>query len=124
MYTNHFLYSDISALYYETIKNELIIFHRTNLIIIRDELQALYNKYNTQYSLTFDCWTASNQDEYMSITIHYINEQWQLQSKLIEMKNLIEKHLVKYLLNVLKSCLFEYDIEDKILSLVFFFFIK
>jgi hypothetical protein len=55
MYTNHFLYSDISALYYETIKNELIIFHRTNLIIIRDELQALYNKYNTQYSLTFDC---------------------------------------------------------------------
>jgi hypothetical protein len=52
----------------------------------------------------------------MKNTIHYINEQWQSQSKLIEMKNLIEKHLAKYLLNVLKSCLSEYDIEDKILS--------
>ncbi len=79
-------------------------------------MKALYNKYNTQYSLTFDSWTASNQDEYMSITIHYINEQWQLQSKLIEVKNLIEKHLAKYLLNVLKTSLSEYDIEDKILS--------
>lgn len=83
---------------------------------MQEEFQALYSKYHVRFSLTFDCWTASNQDEYMSITIHYINENWQLISKLIGMENSQEKHLTKYLLNVLNDNLQEYDIENKILT--------
>lgn len=110
------MYSDIPSLYYENIKNELILLYRTNSSIIRDELQLLYNKYNTTFSLTFDCWTASNQDEYMRITIHYIDENWKLHSRLIGMEDLKEKHLATYLLNVLNNCLLEFDLEDKILT--------
>lgn len=52
----------------------------------------------------------------MGNTIHYIDETWKLNSKLIEMENLKEKHLASYLLNVLNNYLSEFDIKDKILK--------
>ena len=66
-------YRDIPDLYYNSIKNQLILLYQTNVNKIKDEILLLYNKYNNKFSLTFDGWTALNQDEYLGITLHYFN---------------------------------------------------
>ncbi len=107
---------DIPALYYESIKNELILLYHTHVTKFQEELSTLYSKYNTRFSFTFDAWTASNQNEYLGITIHYIDNAWNLNAKLIGMEHLKERHLAKYLLKVLVECFTQYKIEDKILG--------
>ena len=52
----------------------------------------------------------------MGITIHYINNNWKIVSKLIEMKDLQEKHSAEYLLKVLNLILINFEIEDKLLT--------
>ncbi len=83
---------------------------------IKDELLLLYNKFNTRFSLTFDGWTTSNQAEYLEITIHYIDINFDLKSRIIDMKDLKERHSAQYILQILKDCFTEFNIEDKILS--------
>lgn len=52
----------------------------------------------------------------MGITIHYINNNWKIVSKLIGMEDLQEKHSADYLLSVLNSTLIDFGIEDKLLT--------
>jgi hypothetical protein len=109
------IFNDISALYYDNIKNELIQLYHNNVLIVKNELLSLYNKFNTRFSLTFDEWTTQNQIEYLGITIHYIDFNFDLKSRMIDMKNLKERHSAQYILRVLKDCFTEFNIEDKIL---------
>ncbi len=115
IYINWF-YSDIPALYYENVKNELIQLYHVNALKIKDELLLLHNKFNTKFSLTFDGWTAQNQTEYLEITVHYIDFNFDLKSKIIDMKDLKERHSAQYILTVLKNCFEEFNIADKILT--------
>ena len=87
-----------------------------NLIKIKDELLLLYNKYNTRFSLTFDGWTASNQAEYLGVTIHYINNEWELVSKLIGMEDIKKRYTASYIYMIINALLTDLDIKDKILS--------
>jgi hypothetical protein len=107
---------DIFALYYKSIKNELIFLYHIHVTKFKEELSTLYSKYNTRFSFTFDVWTASNQNEYLEITIHYIDNAWNLNAKLIDMKHLKKRHLTKYLLKVLIECFTQYKIKNKILE--------
>ena len=113
------IFSDIPLLYYRNIKSELTLLYQISASKIQNELLLLYNKYNIKYLLTFDYWTASNQDEYLEITIYYINNKWKLISNLISMKNLKERHSAEYLLKILKNCLSDFEIQDKIFRYFF-----
>ena len=81
----------------------------------------MHSKFKSKFSLTFDCWTADNQKEFMGITIHYINKDWKLISRLIDMELLEEPYTAEYLARVLDYVLKSIGIEDKIQSYVFIF---
>lgn len=83
---------------------------------LKSELLLLYNNYNIKYSITFDAWIANNQKEYLDITIHYINENWILNSRIIDMEILKEKHSASYLLEKIWIVLNEFDIRQKIMT--------
>lgn len=51
----------------------------------------------------------------MRITIYYINNNWKIVFKLIEIKDLQEKYSIDYLLSVLNLILIDFEIEDKLL---------
>ena len=65
---------------------------------MQNELKRLHEKYNTQFSITFNGWTVLNNDEYLAVIIHYLNEEWILQLKLLGMILLKKKYSGKYLL--------------------------
>ena len=97
-----------------------ILFTR-NFQIIKSELFDVHSKYKSNFSFTFNCWKADNQSEYMAITIHYINKDWELISRFIGMELLTEVHDAKYLTKILDGVLKSFNIEDKVYSYVFFF---
>lgn len=67
-------------------------------------------------SLTTDAWTACTNQAYLSITLHWIDEQWCMQQILLDIIPIHENHtglaLAKNFLNTLK----DYNIADKILA--------
>ena len=61
----------------------------------------------------------------MMIIIHYIDKDWNLIFRLIDMKLLTEIHNVVYLTEVLNDVLKSFEIADKVHTYVFiFYFLK
>lgn len=60
-------------------------------------------------------WTASNQGEYLGVTIHYINNDWGLISKLIGMEDVKKRHTASYIYIMINDLILDLDLKDKIL---------
>ena len=115
-------YSDAPAIYYKTLRNAMSILFTKNFEIIKSELFDIHSKHKSNFSLTFDYWKTDNQDEYMAITIHYIDKDWNLISRLIDMKLLTEIHNAAYLAEILNGVLKSFGISDKVQTYVFIFY--
>ena len=102
--------SDTPSIYYQTLRNELLILFKRNFRIIKFELFDIQFKFKSKISLIFNYWKADNQNEFMAITIHYVNKDWKLISRLIDMKLLEEPYSTDYLLEVLNRVLTYLDI--------------
>ena len=80
--------------------------------IIRNTLFLLKQK----MSLTTDAWTACTNQAYLSVTLHWIDKDWNMQHILLDIIPIHENHtglaLAKNFLTTLK----EYGIESKILA--------
>ncbi|KAK8946379.1 hypothetical protein KSP39_PZI006759 [Platanthera zijinensis] len=81
-------------------------------------LQDLILKSKGRISLTTDTWTSIQTMCYMSITAHYIDENWKLQKKIINFLHLDERHTGIILSLTIEKCLAEWRIEDKLCALV------
>jgi len=51
----------------------------------------------------------------MGITIHYINNNWDLESKLLDMIDLKKSHSGLYLFKKLNECLEKFEVEKRII---------
>ena len=89
------------------------LFHR-NFEIFKSELHELNTKFGTKFSFTFDAWTASNQDEYMAVTIHYIDKDWKLISRLVGIESIDDTKNAQYLLDIFNHTLRSFDLQDKV----------
>ena len=104
---------------------ELDLLYKSIQQNIKAELSELCRNYAVQFSVTLDTWTASNQDEYLGITIHYLNSEWVLHSKLLIMQDIEQRHSSKYILQIFEECLDIYDIKDKLIRYIFhLYFLK
>jgi len=52
----------------------------------------------------------------MAITIHYVNKEWKLISRLLDIVPLENKHSARYLLEVLDRVLERWTIESRVFS--------
>ena len=103
-------------------ENAISILFTKNFEIIKSELFDIHFKHKSNFSLTFDYWKVNNQNEYMTITIHYIDKDWNLIFKLIDMKLLTKIHNAAYLTKVLNDVLKFFKISNKVHTYVFFFY--
>ena len=58
----------------------------------------------------------------MTITIHYIDKDWNLIFRLIDMELFMEIHNAAYLAEILNGVLKSFEISDKIHTYVFIFY--
>ncbi|CAA7020907.1 unnamed protein product [Microthlaspi erraticum] len=67
--------------------------------------------------LTSDCWTAISGEGYISLTAHYVDEKWNLNSKILLFCDMPPPHTGDALASKIYECLKEWGIEEKIFTL-------
>lgn len=68
----------------------------------------------THACLTTDCWTSLNNESFIGVTIHYINENFELKSVLLKCSSLMVSHTAENLAQDINNCLEEWDLKGKI----------
>lgn len=64
-------------------------------------------------ALTCDCWTSRNAISYLTITCHYIDEQWRLASSVLQTRAVETSHTASNLADLLTEAIQKWDISDK-----------
>ena len=97
--------------------------------IIKREVNLLFNKrktniklelnnISTKIALTTDIWSSKyNNAAFLGITMHYINNDWEVKRCLLDFIPIEGSHTGALILNNLAEILQEFNISDKIISL-------
>lgn len=64
--------------------------------------------------LTTDCWTSSQTESYIGVTVHYIDDDFEAQQILLECKSMTESHTSTNLAKELKRVTDEYNLTNKV----------
>ena len=100
----------------DTIKSYIMKFYEDDKEKIRNILKNLFSK----ISFTTDCWISPSTKSFMSITAHFINQDWILQHILLDFIEIYDSHTGQNLKNTFVLGLESFSIEDKV---IFYFFI-
>ena len=82
----------------------------------RHEMKERLNGFKSKYSITCDVWTSKNQLSFFGFTIHYIDDNWQMQQDLLAFKYLEGEHDGKSLSVAFIDVLEDFGIADRLLA--------
>ncbi|GKV11856.1 hypothetical protein SLEP1_g23075 [Rubroshorea leprosula] len=77
---------------------------------LRDDLSKFFKDRKMRVSLTTDTWTSQNKISYMSLTAHFIDDNWNLQRKILCFVP-VDSHKGEDLGDMLERCLREWGID-------------
>ncbi|XP_027368336.1 zinc finger BED domain-containing protein RICESLEEPER 2-like [Abrus precatorius] len=84
----------------------------------RSKVMKLLEKATSRTAITIDMWTTTNQNKgYMSVTAHFIDNDWTLQNRLLRFTYVPTPHITEVLADVLCDCIFEWNLETKLSTL-------
>ena len=75
---------------------------------------------DSKISMTFDSWTSTNGDPFLSVTAHYVSvcmdnpQQWELQSDQLSFTPIVGNHSGENIANILIETIDRYGIQDKV----------
>ena len=75
------------------------------------------SKLPDKIALTTDMWTSIKKEAFMGVTIHYVNEQWKLQSFLLDIIHFTTRHTGINMVNALISLLEEFQLSSKVIGI-------
>ena len=75
-------------------------------------------KSTERVALTCDGWTSRATDSYVTITSHFISNEWALVSNVLQTRALHESHTGSNIANLLKEAMNEWGLEDKVPAIV------
>ncbi|XP_074037291.1 E3 SUMO-protein ligase ZBED1-like [Leptinotarsa decemlineata] len=84
---------------------------------IYNEMKHLM-KMSKAVTLTTDCWTSRNTENFLAVTAHFINKNFRLKSVLLECISFGERHTGENLGAELKKIISEWELDNKILMVV------
>ncbi|XP_074557014.1 zinc finger BED domain-containing protein RICESLEEPER 2-like [Curcuma longa] len=97
-----------------TIKNDIMKIFEYE----RNKTMKLLDSNASRIALTTDMWTSSNQKRgFMTITSHFINVSWKLQSRLVRFIYVPCPHTAEVLANALVDCLLDWNLDRKLSTL-------
>lgn len=88
--------------------------------IFLDEKKKLYEYFKTvqcRFSATMDMWTSGQTKGYMCITVHWIDENWCMQKRIIKFNHVQGNHSGKNLGLHFYDCIVDWNLDRKLLSL-------
>jgi hypothetical protein len=107
-----YLKTDITVHSRRTIMRRLEELYVERKGVLRKELQ----KFNSKFSLTCDVWTSKNQLSFFGFTVHFIDDKWKMQQRLLAFKYLTGDHdgvsLGKAMIEVLE----DFGIAERLLG--------
>ncbi|XP_028060061.1 zinc finger BED domain-containing protein RICESLEEPER 2-like [Camellia sinensis] len=65
-------------------------------------------------SITIDLWKSGQKIQYMVITAHFVDDDWQLQKRVLNFCNVPPPHIGVVIADALHKCLVEWGIENKV----------
>jgi len=111
----NYLKDDLPTISRCTIKRDLDLLYNLEF----KKIKTLLNNNNSLFSITLDKWNSSNNIDFLAVTIHFYNNNFNLQSYLIGFETLEDKEsytgtiLYSFINNILK----EYNIRNKLLAI-------
>ena len=65
----------------------------------KNEVAIELRKLNSKSSFTLDAWTSLNMTAYLSVTIHFIDEEFEMKNYLLDFVHLSDRHREPFWLN-------------------------
>lgn len=69
-------------------------------------------------SLTTDTWKSGATESYITVTENHINSEWEMRSNVLLTREMPERHNADNLVSKLQSCMSEFGLSDKIVTVV------
>jgi len=69
-------------------------------------------------ALTTDLWMSQSVESYVTITAHYINSKWELESKVLQTREMKERHTGENIAEALRTAVKEWKIDENRISAI------
>jgi hypothetical protein len=83
----------------------------------KDVLYKYFKTLNCRMSATMDMWTSNQNKGYMCVTVHWVDDDWEIQKRIINFLHVPGRHSGENMSLILSSCLLKWFIEKKMFSL-------
>ncbi|KAJ3696878.1 hypothetical protein LUZ61_000583 [Rhynchospora tenuis] len=85
----------------------------------RELLYDLFGKLDCKFSFTSDLWTCKGKDRgFMSLTCHFIDDQWKMRKRIINFTNLPSPHTGKNISNAIYEKFVLWNLDKRVFCLV------
>jgi len=109
----HYLAPDIIEISRKALRSDIMKFFEQD----KEELKALFMLRRFNVALTSDIWTGNAKMDYMSVVAHNIDEEWNLNKRIIAFKRIEGSHTADNILDILLSVIDEWNLRDRIISI-------
>jgi hypothetical protein len=97
----------------DTLKRDIM----KSFFIMRENVKKEVMKNTSKVSLTTDLWTSPNNIAFMAITVHYINESWELVSMVLDFVPFAGAHGGSQISEVIRQIADDFCLKGRILAL-------
>ena len=92
---------------------------RRKFAVAKSKLQGILSTNESKYAIITDIWTSFSNDAYISLTLHFIDNSWELKSYTLATYPFPEQHTGDHIVEKLKEILNEYNIaNDSVVAIV------
>ena len=92
---------------------------RRKFLAAKEKLGEILSANESKYGITTDIWTSFSNDAYISLTLHFIDNSWELKSYTLATYPFPEQHTGDNIVEKLKEVIKEYNItDDKVAAIV------
>lgn len=94
----------------DTIKSHIMKFYEDD----KEKIKNILKNISGKISFTTDCWTSLSSKSFMSITAHFIDDDWNLKHLLLDFIEINDSHTGQNLKNAFVIGLENFSIENKV----------
>ncbi|KAK3130001.1 hypothetical protein QOZ80_6BG0487660 [Eleusine coracana subsp. coracana] len=83
----------------------------------KDKLYAYLKTVKSQFSATMDIWISCQNKSYMCVTIHWVDDEWRLQKRIIGLFHVEGRHTGQKLSQIFSEVMVKWYVEKKLFAL-------
>ena len=108
-----FLKHDVKFISADTVKNRIMKLFEEKQQLLKEYIESN----ESMFSLTTDIWTSPANVSFMAVTVHFINNEWQIVSFVLDFVAFPGNHGGKEISKACREILEEYNLKNRILAL-------